>query len=79
MDHDGTRYEDLDDFIPINDAVEARVLDLETAIETAVSRIEYKIEHFPLKLVGLETNYELVFNFVLLIGSVIVAFIQEIT
>ena len=76
-DQDGKKYDSISrDFIPINDKVEHQVMDLDIAIESAVDRIEYKIEHFPLKLAGLEMNYELILNFVVLVGSVIVAFMQ---
>jgi hypothetical protein len=74
-DHEGTKYSSISNqFIPINDEVEAIVADLDTAIESAVSRIEYKIEHLPLKLMGLVMDYELITNLVLLIGSIIIAF-----
>ena len=38
-------YENLDDFININDKVEHQVGDLLGSIESAISRIDYKIEN----------------------------------
>ena len=75
-DHSGNIYKNLNSFIDINDKVEHDVEDLVTATESAMNRIEYKIEHKPLKIMGIEMNYELIFEIVLVVGSVIVAFMQ---
>lgn len=57
--NDGAIYDNLSNFENINDKVERQVEDLVTATESAMSRIEYKIEHKPLTILGLELNYEL--------------------
>ena len=74
QDSNGRNYDNLNDFIDINDKVEHCVEDLETARESAMSRIEFKIEHYPLTWMGLEMNYELTLNLGLLIGSIVVAY-----
>ena len=73
--NNGEIYENLDEFININDKVEHQVGDLLTSIESAVDRLDYKIENYQVKFFGTTIDNDFILNIILLVVSLVVGII----
>ena len=71
-------FKNIDDYVNINDKVEHQVGDLLGSIESAIERIDYKIENHQLSFFGANINSGFISELFFVLASLVIGIIQQV-